>query len=530
MSDYTYKKSCPECGSADNVAVWDNGSEHCFTPDCGYHIHGDDMETSQIQREQKPLTKGMLDEILERNITKDTCRKYEVTVQNGKHFYPFFDDAGQHIANKVRIVDKKDFYTEGNVPASVLFGQKGFSEGGKYITLCEGEIDALSAYQMLGSKWPVVSVKTGAASVTKDIAKSYEFLMSFDNIVICFDNDEAGIKGAKRAAELLAPKAKIMPMQYKDANDYLKEKASSSFITDWWAAKTYTPDGIVAGSSMWEAVTEGVTEASVNYPYEGLQKLTYGIRLGELVTITAGSGLGKSQFLKELINHVLISSKDNIGMLFMEESIKRAGLSLMSLAANVPLHLPDSFASVSDQQFKEAFDNTLGTGRLFFYDHFGSNSIDNIVQKVKYFGKILGCKYVVLDHVSIIVSDQQSGDERRAIDEIMTKLRTVVQELDICLLMVSHLRRPSSTGHEEGAVTSLSQLRGSASIGQLSDIVIGLERNGQAEDETERHTTHIRVIKNRFSGLTGPACRLYYSRKTGRLIELEDEEIEEELE
>ena len=107
----------------------------------------------------------------------------------------------------------------------------------------------------------------------------------------------------------------------------------------------------------------------------------------------------------------------------------------------------------------------------------------------------------------------------------MTKIRTVVQELDICLIMVSHLRRPSSAGHEEGA-TSLSQLRGSASIGQLSDIVIGLERNGQHDDEKERHTTTVRVIKNRFSGLTGPACRVFYNTDTGRLSESRREEFE----
>ena len=273
---------------------------------------------------------------------------------------------------------------------------------------------------------------------------------------------------------------------------------------------------------------ESVTESAVHYPYDGLQKLTYGVRMGELVTITAGSGLGKSQFLKELVYHILQHTGDNIGMMFMEESVKRAGLSMMSLAADKPLHIPEVFSETSDADFKSAFDKTLGTERLFFYDHFGSNNIDNIINKVRYLAKALSCKYVVLDHVSIIVSDQQNGDERRALDEIMTKLRTVVQELDICLLMVSHLRRPSTAGHEEGAVTSLSQLRGSASIGQLSDIVLGLERNGQHDDEVERHTTSIRVIKNRFSGLTGPACRLYYSRQSGRLTEVEegDEDFE----
>ena len=110
----------------------------------------------------------------------------------------------------------------------------------------------------------------------------------------------------------------------------------------------------------------------------------------------------------------------------------------------------------------------------------------------------------------------------------MTRLRTLVQELKICLIIASHLRRPASGSHEEGGVTSLAQLRGSHSIGQLSDIVLGLERNGQAEDIEERHTTRVRVIKNRFSGLTGPACRLNYNRDTGRMLELVDAFEDEE--
>jgi twinkle protein len=126
--------------------------------------------------------------------------------------------------------------------------------------------------------------------------------------------------------------------------------------------------------------------------------------------------------------------------------------------------------------------------------------------------------------VSIVVSAQGSGDERKSIDEIMTKLRMLVAECGISLFVVSHLKRPDGKGHEEGAATSLSQLRGSGSIAQLSDLVIGLERNGQDADPLERHTTHVRVLKNRFSGLTGPACRLLYDLDSGRMIERKDEE------
>jgi twinkle protein len=146
--------------------------------------------------------------------------------------------------------------------------------------------------------------------------------------------------------------------------------------------------------------------------------------------------------------------------------------------------------------------------------------VDNIINRVRFMAKALSCKYIFLDHVSIVVSGQENGDERKALDEIMTKLRMIVQETGVALFAVSHLKRPDGKGHEEGAATSLSALRGSGSIGQLSDIVLGLERNGQAEDPTERHTTQVRVLKNRFSGLTGPAASCYYNRDTGRMTEV----------
>lgn len=131
--------------------------------------------------------------------------------------------------------------------------------------------------------------------------------------------------------------------------------------------------------------------------------------------------------------------------------------------------------------------------------------------------KALGCRWVILDHLSIVVSGLDTGgDERKLIDMAMTMLRTLVQETDIGLILVSHLKRPAGTGHEEGAQTSLNQLRGSHAIAQLSDMVIGAERNQQGDNPNE---TILRVLKNRFSGETGEAATIYYSKSTGRLNE-----------
>ena len=108
----------------------------------------------------------------------------------------------------------------------------------------------------------------------------------------------------------------------------------------------------------------------------------------------------------------------------------------------------------------------------------------------------------------------------KSIDNIMTRLRSIVEETGVGLILVSHLRRvDSNRGHENGIEVSLSHLRGSQSIAQLSDCVIALERDQQAEDPQEAHTTRVRVLKSRYTGDVGMATHLIYNKETGRLKE-----------
>lgn len=468
--------------------------------------------------------KGEVKAIVDRGITASTSEFYGVTTDGDSQYYPYTDADGITVAAKVRKVSTKDFSVQGNWSSSVLFGQNKFNKGGNYVTVCEGELDALAAFQMTGSKYPSVSIRNGAAAAIKDCKANYEWLNSFETIVLCFDNDEPGKKAANEVAELFGSKVKIFKhsSDYKDACDYLKDKAGAQFVSDWWKAETYTPDGIVAGSTLWEEVCKPVEESSALFPYKGLNELTYGLRPAEFVTVCAGSGLGKSQFLREILWHLIKSTDANIGCMFLEESVRKTALSVMSLSIDKPLHLPDTV--ISDSEKEAAFNATLGTDRLYFWDNFGSCDIDNVINRIRYLAKACDCKYVFLDHISMVISGQSNGDERKAIDELMTKMRTLVQETGITLIAVSHLKRPESKGHEEGAATSLAQLRGSGSIAQLSDIVIGLVRNAQAEDTNERNTTRVSVLKNRFSGMTSPHCSsLLYSKDTGRMIEVDEE-------
>lgn len=455
------------------------------------------------------------------NLTADTCKKYGIQTDGDKTHYVYTDKDGSPVAAKTRSGNgaTRKFDISGDWSATVpLFGMQLFSPGGKYVTITEGERDAATGFQMAGSKWPFVSVKDGSGNAVKNCRAAFEWLNSFEHVVIAFDNDEPGKKAAAQVAELFGAKARIVRLRkHKDASDYLAHGDAKEFIEAWWNAEKFTPDGIVNGEALYEEVMKPLEKPDALYPWEGLNKLTYGIRHAELVTITAGSGLGKSQVLREVMFHLLHKTKANIGGLFLEESVRKTGLGLMSLAANKPLHLPTTVVEKDEKE--AAFKETLGSGRIWLHDHFGSTAIDNIVAKVRYMAKALECKFIFLDHITIIVSSMDNPDERKALDEIMTKLRMLVQETGITLFVVSHLKRPEGKGHEEGASTSLAQLRGSGSIAQLSDMVIGLERNGQHEDEKIRNTTKVRVLKNRFAGVTGPACELVYNHETGRIAE-----------
>jgi twinkle protein len=530
---------CAKCGSSDGNALFDDGHTFCYvckTYEKAPRAELEDLEglgiTSFKQTQQEgsmSFTEALRDveavHVVDRGISLSTMHHFGAGSDGKSYYFPYADPDGKVIAAKVRAIAEKTFSIQGDWKHATLFGQSRFTPGGRAITITEGEFDALAVFQLTGSRFPVVSIRNGAQSALKDCRASYEYLDSFEKIVICFDNDEPGKEASKEVAELFGAKAHIFKPKkegLKDACDYLAKGLNKEFVETWWDAEKYVPDGIVSGSSLWDMVNQAEEKAEVMYPYHGINDLTYGIRFGELVTVTAGSGLGKSQFLREIVWQILSKTEDNIGLMFLEESVKKTAKSLMALAANKPLHLPD--CEVTDEELKDSFDRTLGTDRLFLFDHFGSTSVDNIINRVRFMARGLACKYVFVDHVSIIVSAQESGDERKAIDEIMTKLRMLVQETGISLFVVSHLKRPESKGHEEGAATSLAQLRGSGSIAQLSDMVIGLERNGQHEDTNERNTTYVRVLKNRFSGLTGLACRLLYSRHTGRMNELPPEE------
>jgi twinkle protein len=470
----------------------------------------------------KKYREGMSVSVSDRRITKATMEKYGVVRCDDGLYFPYHDKDNQLVAAKVRGLKEKAFSIAGAWGKGTLFGQHLFPIGGRYLTLVEGEFDALAAYQMTGSKYPVVSIRNGAGSALKDCKQHYEYINSFENIIVCFDGDEHGVKAAKEVAELFGSKCKVFkPLpDYKDACDWLSDSKEASFVDRWWKAEQYVPDGIVNGKDLWDALRKPKQLPDATWPYSKLNEMMAGVRKRELITIAAGTGQGKSTFLRQLIHHLLITTNDNIGMAFLEESPERTALGIMSIEAGKPLHLPQT--EHTEEELELAYLKTLGTGRCILFNHFGSLDIDNVLNRLRYMAKVQNCQWIILDHYQMILSGMDT-DERKGLDMLLTKLRTFVEETGVGLFGVSHTRRQEGRGLENGAEISLSSLRGTQGISQLSDAVIGLQRDQQHNDEAKRNTTELRLLKSRFTGETGPAGVLYFDKALNKLVEVPEE-------
>lgn len=534
MSDdasFLHHSACEGCGSSDGKAVYSDGTGYCFVCSRYYRASGAMSKEGPIPEvSQAPKNAALIavtpspetwHAIPDRKLTRDSAALYRIDSNQDEdvdvaHRYPYYRN-GVHVANKVRRRSVKDFRWEGDPSGCGLFGQQAFPAGSaKAITLVEGELDAPSVHQLSGSKYPVVAVPSTGHAV-KSVKTNYEYLDSFEEIVVCFDNDEAGQIAAKKVAELFRPgKCRILSLQQgKDPSDYLTSGVpAASFVSEWWKAPTFRPDGIVAGTSMWDVINNPPSYFSIPYPWEGLNDATYGIRTSELHLFMADTGVGKTAIFKAIAHSILTNEavkelEYGVGFLHLEETNYDTALGLLSIHNSKPYHLPDT--PRDEAELRTAYDELLNNERVLFYDHFGSNGIDEIVAKVRYMA-VMGCKYIFLDHLSIIVSDQ-SGDERKQLDEISTKLKTLTMELDIALFCVIHTNRSG-------------EARGSAGPEKVANNHFSLDRSKKDPDPWRRNVTTITVEKCRLTGRGGPFLWLFYDAKTGRLEEMDQDMID----
>ena len=552
MSICTHHEPCPQCRGqgrdtkGDNLAVYDDGHKYCFA--CGYW-EGDkpmhDMKPEPVYDEDWKPYRGACQVLSHRGIKEDVTKKfdYQSANMNGKdvEIANYYRD-GELIAQKLRGPDKQ-FKWIGKANNLPLYGQWLWpSKGGKKLVITEGEVDAMTVCQINGG-WPVVSLPTGAQGALKSIKDNLEFVNSYDEVILMFDEDEAGRDAAKKVAETLPPgKCKIANLPFNDPNDCLLAGKSKEVMTAMWNAQHYSPDEILHISNI--NLNEDTEQSVFSYPWGNMNKFLIGQRSGEITLWTSGTGSGKSTIIREIIwDHLKRGRK--CGAIMLEESPKETIEDIISLIINKPVRSiraerlmhklmesegqqvlsTNEIDTFNDAEYHDALAK-LGKTGFYIYDHLGNNGVENLVQRLEFMAVSLGIEVIVLDHITAAATGMlgsMNDNERLLIDSLMKELRSLVSRTGVHIHIVSQLVK-NGKAFEEGERITMQDLRGSGSLASVPNTVIALERNRQDPDEIVKNTTTVRVLKNRLTGKCGIASALYYNHNCGRLEEVEYQE------
>lgn len=514
-----YKTSCDDCGSSDACCVYSDGHTHCFS--CGTtHQNGAERAApkSDDELDNDDLVTGQFKDLAARGIREDTCRKFGYMVGRFRgtpvQLAPYRNKKSKVVAQKLRFKDKDEGmpWVGNNKQAWQLFGQHLWGSGGRRVVITEGEIDCLTVSQLQDNKWPVVSLINGADGAAKDVSRNAAWLESFDEIVLMFDNDEAGERATDEAALALKPgKVKVARLPLKDANDMLQAGKGADVIRSIWNAQAYRPDGIKEVDDLIEDACAPV-EWGIQWPWPTLHQATYGIRMTELYAFGGGVGCGKTEVFKELITHLSLELGHQVGVLMLEEPPRHTLKVLAGKVANKRFHVPG--VEYEQQELRDALEPLRG--KISLYDHFGAKDWDTIKGQIAFMVQAMGIKFIFLDHLTALVAGVD--DERRSLDKIMEEMASLAQRLNCAIFFISHLTTPKGTPHEEGGRVHEKDFTGSRAIARWSHFMFGIERNKQEPDTPST----LRILKDRYTGDgNGVTFGLRWDRVTGRLEECE---------
>lgn len=552
------KTGCPkvDCRSSDALAVYENNTAHCFS--CGTNLYKVSERHPEIWQRtwgnQQPIGEQRVSNSYNREYSVDpieaAIKRWETATTNiplnsrgislkmvnkyemrfivvGKrithHLYPYKNDHGDIVGYKERDVNTKQFsyHQMTDKQPVILFGMHLKPKGAKKVMILEGELDVPSAEMLLdkyGKSTSFVSLISGADSAIKTFEHkpNFEYVNSADEIIICMDNDKAGKKAQEKLSRLFDPR-KIRLMadtgHYKDANEALtsdEEEVKAQFINNFFKAEKYVPKGIVSASEQKTSALNPKSYISYEYPFEELNKLLYGSRVEELVSWLAQTGVGKTSIFENIQYHWLKKYPElKIANISIEKSPDETLRSVLSLEVKELLNHPEVLPLLPEKNLEDEYDALFGNAensKFYLYDAWGSIEIDELVDAVRYYANVLDCDFIFFDHISMAVSDQRHLDERKALDEITTKLAGLVKEVGIGLHVVSHM-------NDDG------QARGSRNIDKVSWIRVDLERDLKNPDPIIRNTIEMTVTKNRPIGATGPAGFYYWNGGAGGLLE-----------
>lgn len=531
-SSLLYKTSCDACGSSDANAVYDDGHTYCHK--CETRGRADGAEEapppSAKGKRMAGLIRGEIEAIPSRKLDDRVCEKYhyQVGTFNDKkcHIAPYFDEAGNMVAQKVRLPGK-DFTILGDLKKALpLFGQQLCRDGGKMIVVTEGEVDALSVTQAMGLSWPAVSLPNGAGGAKKSISKALAFLESFDKVVLLFDEDEPGREAVEDCAPLFSPgKVFVGKLPLKDANDMVKAGRSKELVDAIWGARKWSPD--VLNDIDDELIDEACEEQGwgLPWPWITMTKATYGIHRSALYTWGAGTGSGKTTLMKQLMltamrpdlgedhsSFMAMPAPRPVACILYEEPLKRTLKTLAGMVMGKRIHVPGTeYDKEEARQIMRELRPLLKSVSLK-----GARNWETVKATLRFLAHSEGVRDFVIDPMTALTAGDEN--ERQTLDGIMSELAELAEELDVTIHLVFHLATPEGKSHEDGGRVQEKHFRGSRAVAFWSHFLMGLERNKQDPD----CPTIIRGLKDRPTGdAVGPFIALTYVKETGLMAEVD---------
>lgn len=571
------KYPCPKCGSQDNLAVYvktdAEGKErldgHCYTPDCKTYWSEKDLrengvfEAGFVAPKIKPVIRTpitgdeyraliargvnhdttMRDGSLYRGITTETAAFYEHLFERNslgdiiKVYYPetrdsFTKEKGSLQGYKTRVLPK--VFGMGNVGATGLSsdfsGQHKFRVGGKRVLIVGGEEDKLAAAQMLRDyqvarkqdaydRIPVVSTTAGEGSLARTCQNQYDWLNTFEEIVLCMDNDEAGQKAVQEALKVL-PEGKVFVMKTsgKDANKMLLDGQSKQFISNFYDAKPLVDTGIVSFGDATGGIKDFLLAPKIEFPpmlWRLNEAARGGIRsTGAIVNIIADTSVGKSLVSDTLQLHWGFHSPLTPTTLTIERTKEEFAIDMFSnyVKTNLIWMKPENAVDYlttpeAEQMMYDLSYDEHGRPRFYIIDD-RTGTVASLKQQVERAWKSLGSRLFIFDPLSDILR-QLPIDQQE--DFLMWEKQ--MKKEGLVFINILHTRKPQPD--KEGKIRPVTEYDalGSGSFVQSADINLVLNRDKMAKDDIDRNTMRVDAPKLR-GGTTGFITDLYYDPET----------------
>ena len=535
-----------ECGSSDGLAVYeeDNGKNTGFCFSCSTYVSsvdGSGLPDPKPAPSVKEIAQAIIDitkypscTLTDRRLNKATLDHFGVKVgmslTDGTTpevlYFPYFK-GDRRVGWKCKLIPSKKFWAVGNLRDTDFFGwESAVSSGNHRLYITEGEIDALTVWQVLNKdhnpKYPrpsVVSVPHGAASAKAFISRNATALRRFKEIVLVFDNDEPG-KVATDAVSSVYPAAKSIQLPDKDPNSALvqgKERALKNSLL--FQVETPKNTKVVTLDSLVEDALKPVP-MGLDWPWEGFTKITRGLRFGETYYFGAGVKMGKSDLANTFVSHFAVEHGLPVYIANMEETNVKSTKKILGKVAGKIFHDPN--VPFQKEDLLSAAEKI--SGKVHFVDAYQHISWDYLQQDIYSVVNNLGVKLVLIDPITNLTNGIPSSEVDTILRGVAQDLAAMARDLDIAVFIFCHCKTPTSgPSHERGGSVMSHQFTGSRAMARSCNYMVGLEGNKDPRAVIEeRNLRNLVIIEDREFGETG-IVNLYWDHRTQLFSEVDGE-------